>query len=270
MKRLKVGIVGCGVIGSELAKAIDERFSLMAELVALCDVDEAKASKLSGSLKANPRCVSIEELIEASDLVIEAASMDISAEVAHKALSKGKDAMVMSVGGLIGQEGLFDLANQKGTHLYIPSGALCGLDGVKSASIGKITSATLITRKPPDGFRGAPYVVKNNIDLDSIRDETLLFEGSVTEAVKGFPQNVNVAASLSLAGIGPELTRVKIVTSPDFSQNSHELTLVGEFGSLTARTDNLPSPKNPKTSFLAALSAIATLKGILENVRIGT
>ncbi len=270
MGRLKVGIVGCGVIGSELAKAIEDRFSQSAGVVALCDIDEAKASRLSESLAAKPQVRSIDDLVEASVLVIEAASREISAEVAYQALSKGKEVMVMSVGGLIGRQDLFDLANEKGVRLYIPSGALCGLDGVKSASIGRITSCTLTTRKPPDGFRGAPYVVKHKIDLDAIKEETVLFEGTAAEAVEGFPQNINVAASLSLAGIGPELTKVRIVTSPEFKRNSHEVTAEGEFGSLTARTDNVPSPQNPKTSFLACLSAIATLKGILEPVKIGT
>lgn len=270
MERLKVGIVGCGVIGTELAKAIDSRFSQKAAVVALCDLDKERASKLADSLKESPRVLSIEELIAISDLVIEAASKDISAQITHQAISNNKDVMVMSVGGLIGRRDLFDLANEKGVRLYIPSGALCGLDGVKSASIGKIESCTLTTRKPPEGFRGAPYVVKNEIDLDAIKQETVLFEGTAQEAVEGFPQNVNVAASLSLAGIGPELTRVRIITSPEFKRNSHEVIVEGEFGRLTARTDNVPSPKNPKTSFLAALSAIATLKGIIENVKIGT
>lgn len=270
MERLKIGIIGCGVIGTELAKAIDSRFSQKAEVVALCDLDKERASKLADSLKESPRILSIEELIAISDLVIEAASKDISANVAHQAISNDKDVMVMSVGGLIGRRDLFDLANEKKVRLYLPSGALCGLDGVKSASIGKIRSCTLTTRKPPEGFRGAPYVVKNEIDLDAIKQETVLFEGTAQEAVEGFPQNINVAASLSLAGIGPELTRVRIITSPEFKRNSHEVTIEGEFGKLTARTDNLPSPKNPKTSFLACLSAIATLKGIIENVKIGT
>ncbi len=270
MRRLKVGIVGCGVIGTELAKAIEDKLSQGAEVVALCDVDEAKASKVSESLKAKPQVLSIEDLVDTSDLIIEAASKEISAEVAHKALFEGKGVMIMSVGGLIGHQDLFDLANQKGVHIHIPSGALCGLDGVKSASIGKIRSCTLTTYKPPEGFRGAPYVIKHKIDLDAIKEETVLFEGSATEAVEGFPKNINVAASLSLAGIGPELTKVRIVTSPNFERNSHEVTVEGEFGSLTARTDNVPSPQNPRTSFLAVLSAIATLKGILESVRIGT
>ncbi|MEA3329017.1 MAG: aspartate dehydrogenase [Candidatus Omnitrophota bacterium] len=270
MNKIRVGIIGCGVIGSALAKAIEKNFFGLAELTAVNDLDKAKTIKLVSSLTGNPGVLSIEELISASDLVIEAASKDISADTAHKALSKGKNIMVMSVGGLVGREDVLRLADQKSCRLYIPSGALCGLDGVKAASMGGVNSVTLTTRKPPLGLEGAPYVVKSKIDLNAIKQETVLFEGTVLEAVQGFPKNINVAAALSLAGIGPVKTKVKIVTSPEYKSNSHEVKVQGEFGILITKTENLPSPQNPKTSLLAVLSAIAALKQILEHTKIGT
>ena len=270
MKRLKIGIIGCGVIGSALAKAIEERFSNLAELAAVSDLNKAKSRELINSLRNRPKILSIEELIDLTDLVIEAASKDISGDTAYQALSKGKDIMLMSVGGLVGREDILRLANQRFCRLYIPSGALSGLDGVKAASIGKISSVTLTTRKPPAGLEGAPYLLKNKIDLRSIEQETTLFEGTVLEAVQGFPRNINVAAALSLAGIGPNKTKVRIITSPAYKRNSHEVEVQGEFGTLITKTENLPSPRNPKTSFLAVLSAIATLKQILEYTKIGT
>ncbi|MBA7660637.1 L-aspartate dehydrogenase [subsurface metagenome] len=176
----------------------------------------------------------------------------------------------MSVGGLLGNEDLLDLAKKKDCKIYLPSGALAGLDGVKSASVGRIDSITLTTRKPPEGLKGAPYIIRNKIDLDAIIKETVIFEGSANEAVEGFPKNINVSAALSLAGIGAEKTRVRIIADPNLKRNIHEVEVKGEFGRLVSRTENLPSPKNPKTSYLACLSAIATLKGIVSSIKIGT
>lgn len=265
---MKIAIVGCGTIGSKLAKAIEEKLKDRAKLVALYDVDKEKAVLLASSLSKPPPILSPDELIKECDLVIEAASAKVSGELTRKALLANRDVMVMSVGGLV--EGILDLANEKHRHIYIPSGAICGLDGVKGALVGKIFRVTLTTRKPPKGFQGAPYIVDNKIDLSSISEETVLFQGSAREAIRGFPQNINVAVALSFAGIGLDKTQVRIVCSPYFTANSHEVEVEGEFGKLTTKTENVPAPQNPRTSYLAVLSAIATLKGILDYPRIGT
>jgi len=176
----------------------------------------------------------------------------------------------MSTGGLVGREELLQEAEKNNVKLYIPSGAICGVDGLKSASIGNIDSVTLTTRKPPKGLAGAPYLKSKNLDLSDIREETIIFEGSAIDAIGGFPQNVNVSAVLSLAGIGAKKTRVRIVTSPAYTKNVHEIEIIGDFGKITTRTENVPSRTNPKTSALAVFSAIAALKGITSSVRIGT
>lgn len=266
---MKVGIVGCGAIGTELAQAIDKEIEKV-QLVALTDIDEEKAKRLAYSLKRKPEILPLDELIKKSDLIIEAASKDLVSSLARKVIDQGKDIMIMSVGGLLGNEDLFDLAKKKDCKIYLPSGALAGLDGVKSASIGRIDSVTLTTRKPPKGLIGAPYIKKNKIELDTITTEEVIFEGSATEAVEGFPKNINVSAALSLAGIGAEKTRVRIIADPNLKRNIHEVEVKGEFGRLVSRTENLPSPKNPKTSYLACLSAIATLKGIVNSIKVGT
>ncbi len=266
---MKIGIVGCGVIGRELAQAIDREIE-EAQLVALTDINEEKAKELAGSLKEKPEILPLDELIERSDLIIEAASKDVVPSLARKVIDRGKDIMIMSVGGLLGNEDILDLAKEKDCKIYLPSGALAGLDGVKSASIGRIDSVTLTTRKPPEGLKGAPYIKRNKIDLDAITKEKVIFEGSATEAVEGFPQNINVSATLSLAGIGAEKTKVRIIADPNLKRNIHEIEVKGEFGRLISRTENLPSPKNPKTSYLACLSAIATLKGIVSSIKVGT
>jgi aspartate dehydrogenase len=270
MKKMKVGIIGCGTIGSEIARACQARLKDFVDLAGICDLVEEKADLLQKSLKEKAPVLKLDDLFRESDLIVEAAGAGISADVLKKAISGKKDVLIMSIGGLLGNESLLDKAEKAGIKVYLPSGALCGIDGLKSASVGRIDSVTLTTRKPPKGLDGAPYITKNNIELSSIKEETVIFEGTADDAVKGFPQNVNVAAILSLAGLGKANTRVRIVTSPDYTKNIHEVEIKGESGNITTRTENLPSKVNPKTSQLAVFSAIATLEGIVKNVRIGT
>jgi len=258
-RKLKVGIVGCGVIGSLLAKACKRELSKKIELVGLHDIDEKKAKTLKNRLKISTPVLKLKRLIQKSDLVIEAASGKASLAVAKKAISAKRDVMAMSVGGLLNQPGLFQMAERKGCRIYLPSGATCGLDGAKAARIGKIKSATLTTRKPPKG-----------LGLKSLKKDKVIFKGAAMKAVKLFPKNINVSAALSLAGIGPKKTHVKIIASPKVKRNIHEIELVGDFGRIYTRCENVPSRENPKTSMLAALSAIATLRGIVESVKIGT
>lgn len=266
--RLRVGIVGCGAIGKELGRLINSRIPEV-NLTAIADIDKEKAKKLAEILPLHPQILSLEELIDRVDLVIECASSSASAAITEQTLTQGKDILVLSVGGLLGQENLFQLAREKNCRIYLPSGALAGLDGVKAAAAGRIDSVTLTTRKSPAGLKGAPYLLRKGIDLDALTEEKVIFQGSAEEAVKSFPRNINVAATLSLAGIGAIRTRVRIVADPRISRNVHEIEVKGEFGRLISRTENLPSPSNPKTSFLAILSALATLKTIVSPYQIG-
>ena len=266
---VKAGLIGCGTIGGVIADAIIHKFAGSIRLLGVCDIDEEKARKLSGKLKISVSILSREQLIRKCDLIIEAASSSASYEIAKKALEAGKDVMVMSTGGLLGRSDIFELAKERDAKIYLPSGAICGLDGVKSAMAANVKSVILTTRKPPAGLEGAPYIIEKNMDLKSIKKETVIFEGAAEEAVKGFPKNVNVSATLSLCGLGPKDTKVRIVTSPDYKSNIHEIEVEGDFGKLKTRTENVPMPDNPKTSLLAALSAIATLNNIISNNRIG-
>ncbi|MFQ5952709.1 MAG: aspartate dehydrogenase domain-containing protein, partial [Candidatus Omnitrophota bacterium] len=133
-----------------------------------------------------------------------------------------------------------------------------------------IESVTITTRKPPKSIKGAPYLSENNIDVEGIKEETVIFEGNALDAIKGFPKNINVSALLSIAGIGPEKTRVKIVVSPEYTRNTHEIEVKSKAGTIKTRTENVPSPDNPKTSYLAALAAIASLRGYFDSIKIGT
>lgn len=270
MRRIKVGIIGCGVIGSEIAKACVNRFGKKMDLVAVSDIDGKKAAALKKVVKKSLAILPAEALIKRVDLVIEAASAKISPDIVRLAVKYDRDLLVMSVGGLLGREALMRSVLKSSIKLYLPSGAICGIDGVKASRIGNITSATLTTRKPPKGLAGAPYIVKRNIDLSAIKGETVIFDGTALQAVAAFPQNINVAAVLSIAGVGGSKTRVRIVTSPEYDKNVHEVEITGESGKIFTRTENVPSKINPKTSALAFYSAIAALENIVSNIKIGT
>ena len=269
---IKVGIVGCGTIGRELSVACARKFKEEVTLHAIADTDTARARRLQKKLNPRPKILSVDEIVKSCDLVIEAASTAAAYEVAKKALSSGKEVLVMSVGGLLGHEKeIMKLARTHRCCLYLPSGGVVGIDGLKAAGIGKIHRVTLTTRKPPQSYEDAPYVVKRRLNLKNItKEEKLLFEGNAATAVKGFPKNINVSATLSLAGIGAKRTKVRIIASPQMLVNVHEVYVVGDFGSFYTRTENFPSEQNPKTSRLAILSAVATLERILKNVKIGT
>ena len=242
------------------------------DAVPLADQDVERAKALSAELTSRPPVVSVENLLERADLAVEAASQAALPDFVPKALARGRDMLVMSVGGLLGREEWFRQAGEKGCRIYVPSGAIAGLDGIKSASIGRIDSALLTSRKPVAALRGSKYVVEHSIPLDSLKEDTVIFDGLAEDAARAFPATSNVAASLRLAvnPLEPVPVRVRIVAVPGGSENVHEIRVQGEFGRLTVTVENVPSKSNPRTSQLAAFSAIATLKNLTRALRVGT
>ncbi len=259
-----------------IAKAIDAGEAGDIALRSVYDIVRGHAERLASTLSGRPAIVeSADDLLgdEKIQLVIEAASQDAVRQYAVKALCKGKDLMIMSTGALLDDD-LFKeisrIAKEKGKKVYLPSGAIVGLDNIKAAAVRSVEEVTLVTRKPPRSFEGAPLIKRRQIDLSKLDKPLLLFEGSAREAVKLFPKNVNVSASLSLAGIGPDRTKVRIIADPQAENITHEIHVKGEFGEIITRTVNKPFPENPKTSYIAALSAIATLRKISGNIIVGT
>jgi len=259
----KIGIIGCGAMGSQIAGYVSKNLSDKSEIVAVSDIDSGKARELSNSIRPKPLVATIDELINKSDLIIEAASGQVSGDIAEKADSLKKDVLIMSTGGLLKKQHLIEKINSGHSNIHIPSGAICGLDGLKSAMTGSIKSVTLTTRKPLKGLAGSPYLKEKNIDIEKIDKETLIYSGTARDAIKYFPQNINVAVTLSICGLGADRTNVRIFTSPEYTKNVHEIEVEGEFGRLWTKTENLPSRANPKTSELAIFSAIAKLKEML-------
>jgi len=262
---MKVGIIGCGFIGNELAKFIDKNKEF--ELIGLNDIDKNKIKNLNKKLKNNnPKFMDLHTLIKNTDFIIESAHKSVIKKILkNKNLDKkNKKLLIMSTGGLISNLNL--LYKIKNCEILLPSGAICGLDAVKAVA-GKINSLTLTTTKPLKALDGAPYLSKKNIDLKRLKNKKIIFEGSLKDAIAGFPQNINVAATLFLASKFEKI-RVKIIADPKTKFNTHEILAKGSFGEINSVTRNLPS-KNPRTSYLALLSALQMIKNLKNNVKIG-
>ena len=266
---MRIGIVGCGTIGTAVAVACGRRFRGRVRVVAVNDIDPAKAALLARKVRGS-RVMTLERLIAASDLVFEAASAKVSAAVARKALGKGRDVLVMSVGGLLGHvSALSRLAGKKGGRLYVPSGAIAGLDGVRALSFVRWKRLLLRTQKPPQALEGADYLVRRRICLKGLRGPRTVFRGTASQAVRAFPQNINVVAALALAAEGRVVPRVEIVADPRLKKNVHAILAESEGGRITVTCENVPSAANPKTSRLAVLSALAVVQRLVKPLAIG-
>jgi aspartate dehydrogenase len=254
---MKLGIIGCGAIGSDVALAAD-KFSEI-DTIYLNDVDKNVEMNLVKKIPKG-QAVDSSTLLEKSDVIFEAASQEAVKMYAIKVLEQGKDIIIMSIGSLFDDDFRYKLeetARKNHAKLYLPSGAVCGIDGILSASCDTIDKVTLVTTKSPKAL-GKNY-----------KKRTVVFNGTAREAVQKFPKNINVAANLSIAGIGFDKTSVEIVADPVASRNSHKILAHGRFGRLRAEIENMPNPNNPGSSYLASLSAIATLKRILNPIQIG-
>ncbi len=254
---MRLGIIGCGAIGTDIAIYADNMKEI--EKIYIFDIDKKAEKKLEKKI-SKATCKLVKDFLDDVDVVFEAASQKAINDYAEIVLTAGKDLILMSIGGLFDdhfRDKLENIAKQKNCKIYVPSGAICGIDGILSANIDKIDEVTLVTTKSP-------------ISLGKKFDKrTVVFRGSARDAVKEFPQNINVAASLSLAGIGFDKTRVEIVVDPVATRNNHKILAHGSFGRLRAEIENMPNPNNPRSSYMASLSAIATLKRITKPIQIG-
>ncbi len=263
MAKMRVGLVGCGNIGADFCIAL-QKGDIPAEISALTDIEPSKAELLLRSFQLSAKICGLEENAATADFLVECADATAVESVIDAAIKYHKDCLILSIGGLMTKPRLLEEARKHNVRVWLPSGALAGLDGVRAAREGGLHSVTLTTRKPPKGLEGAPYLIENNIRLDDLKEPKVIFEGTALEAVRAFPKNVNVAAALSLAGVGPRQTRVRVIADPRATTNSHEIVAEGAFGRLSAITENLPSPRNAKSSYLASLSGCAELRAAAE------
>ncbi len=267
---MRILVIGAGTIGREIIRECEALDTVEKCYVYDNHPDVTKA--FCGSLEKTEVIENIKPRSPDIDLVVESASQSAVREFGKMALDNDSDLMIMSIGALVDDElrdELFGTAKERGLNIYLPSGALSGLDGVTSSAVTKVQEVTLETRKPPSALKDSKFVRDNAMDLESIKEEKILYSGPATEVVKLFPKNVNVAATLSLSGIGFERTTVKVICDPNAKINSHTIRLKGDSGELLCSSFNAPSPDNPGTSYLASLSAVSTLRKICSGVWIG-
>jgi aspartate dehydrogenase len=268
MARLSIGVVGCGAIGRAILRAADSG-SVDVDIAGVCSRTESSAHEFLDTLVTPAPYLSMGELIKEADLLVEAAGGQVVPELTTAAFAAGKGAMIISVGALIAHPEILDRSRETGCRLLMPSGAIIGLDGIKSASVGHLDHVIMKSRKPPEALDGAPHVVQNNIDVWSIEHEEVIFSGSAREACVGFPANLNVSAAVSFAGVGPDRTKVEMLVIPGLKRNCHDIEVEGEFGLMRLHLENIPG-ENPKTGKLTAMSIIRTLQQEVDPVRLGT
>lgn len=265
---LTVAIAGLGAIGLHLARALDAGVEGLA-LHSVAARDHAKARDTLAGFRNPPPLVSLEALAEA-DIVVEAAPAAIFEPIATAAIARGRIFVPSSVGALLPRMHLVEQARQTGARIIVPTGALLGLDAVRAAAEGAVESVTIETRKPPRGLEGAPYLAQNAIDVLAIATPTRIFRGNAFDAAQGFPANVNVAAALGLAGIGPERTMVEIWADPTVTRNTHTIRVEAAAARLTMTIENVPSEENPRTGRITPLSILACLRGLTSTLKVGS
>jgi aspartate dehydrogenase len=267
-KNLRVAIAGLGPIGKGAAEALDQGIEGLS-LATVSVQNPEKHHNWLGTLKKPPAVLPIEGLSDAADIVIECAPAKLLRSIVAPFVEKGKTAIVLSAGALLENEDLIDIARQNGGQIVVPTGALIGLDAVTAAAVGEIHSVRMVTRKPVQGLAGAPFLVANNIDIETIKEPLKIFDGTAREAAKGFPANLNVAVALSLAGIGPDRTRLEIWADPSLTRNVHRVEVDSDAARFSMSIENIPS-ENPKTGRITALSVIALLRKQSAALRVGT
>ena len=268
MTTYTAGVAGLGAIGVAVARALLDGGIPGITLAAVSARDPATvAARLGG---ADVPAVDFAELAARCDIVIECLPRAQFRAVAEPAIERGRTFIPLSVGALLEEGDLIERARETGARILVPTGALLGLDAVRAAAEGEIESVTMITRKPPNGLVGAPYLIEHDISLDGLTEPLQVFSGSARDGARGFPANVNVAAALSLAGIGPDRTRLEIWADPSVTRNTHRIVVEADSARLTLLIENVPATSNPKTGKITALSAIALLRGMTSTLRVGS
>ena len=265
----RVGIGGLGAIGAWLAERLDQGIPGLV-LAAVSARDADKAGRRMDAFRNPVPVVSLAALAGHADVVVECAPAAHFDDVAEPAIQSGRILVPASVGALLARPNLIERAGETGARILVPTGALLGLDAVRAAAEGEIRSVTMETRKPPAGLAGAPYLAEQGISLDGLTEPLRVFAGSARDGARGFPANVNVAAALSLAGIGAERTRLEIWADPGVTRNTHLIRVDADSARFEMKIENVPTEENPRTGRITAPSILATLRGLVAPLRVGT
>jgi aspartate dehydrogenase len=268
MPDIRVAIGGLGAIGRMLARKLSAGLPGLT-LACAAAGDRAKAQAFLDREGIACPLVSLDEFPAHADIAVECAPAAQIENICRPMLTAGKSVIVLSCGALLPRPELVELAKAHGGRIIVPTGGLLGLDAVTAAAEGEISSVRMVTRKPPAGLKGAPYLERNGISVDGLNEAKLVFSGTAREAAAGFPANVNVVAALSLAGIGPDRTHIDIWADPAVTRNCHDIEVKADSADFKLSIENVPSD-NPKTGRIVALSVLATLRKLGAPLRVGT
>ena len=269
MRTHRIGVAGLGAVGMPVARALAAGIEGL-ELAAVSARGLAKARERMRDVAPGIPVVPAAELAGRADVIVECVPKAAFAEVAAPAIEAGRTLVTVSGAALLVHDDLVRRASETGARIVLATGALLGLDAVRAAAEGEIAEIRMTTRKPPRSLKGAPYLEEHGIHIDDLAEPLRVFEGTAREGAAGFPANVNVAAALGLAGIGPDRTRLEIWADPGLDRNTHEIAVDADSARLTMKIENVPSNENPGTGKITALSVIAALRGLGAPLRVGT
>ena len=273
-KQFRIGIIGCGTIGQYVLDSVMAGKIENANIAVVCGRTDTSKGRARVAQYGIPWVTDFNEMMKSEmDVIIEAASHEAIEQYGVSILQAGIDLIPASLGALVDQALLQSLkvsAEASGSIIHIPSGGIGGLDALQAVVDEAVESVTMTSRKPPVAWKNIPAVDRMNLDLNHMKTPTLLFEGPAGDCVKDFPQNINIAAALSLAGIGFEQTQIRIIADPTVTRNTHEIECKSRAGTFKMVLENVPDPDNPKTTLMACYSVLAALKNLRSYYRVGT
>lgn len=273
-KKRRVGLIGAGTIGGFVLDNVMAGKVDNAEIVVVCGRSEHSKGRDKVAEYGLPWITDAEELFNYDlDAVVEVASQEALEAIGEKILRAGIDLVPLSLGAFVDGnllERLIAAATEGGSILHVASGGIGSLDALQAAVIFGVDKVTMTTRKPPEAWKNIPYVDAMKLDLDNMKEPYLLYEGPARDCVKIFPQNINIAAALSMAGIGFEKTIIRIFADPNVEYNTHEIYVEGKAGKYRITFENVPVASNPKTTYQACLSILASLKKLRNPFHMGT
>lgn len=270
LKNTTVAIAGLGAIGFSVARSLDQGKIPGFELIAVSSRDIEKARQTVSTFDTIPPVRQTPADLVEADIIIEAAPAAAFLEIARPAVAAGRTLIACSGGALMRNMELVEQAQRSAARIIVPTGAIIGLDAVRAAAQGTIHSAVIETRKAPKGWVGAPHLIAHEVQLEDLSEPLCIFEGNALDAAVGFPANVNVAAALAMAGIGPEKTQVRLFADPGVQRNTHHISVDSDIARFSMTIEGIPNPENPRTGLLTPLSVIACLRSLRDTLRIGS
>ena len=267
---MKIGIAGIGAIGLNVALYLDRQEIPGFQLAGFSARSKDRAAQFNDMLSLPIKHYGFAELAQNCDIIIECLPPQLFKKIAIPVLKAGKILIALSASQLLKYDDLIDLAEEYGGQIIVPSGAMLGLDALKAVMVGELQSVKIETRKPIAGLINSPYFIKKGIDSATIDEPKLILSGSVSTIAKEFPANVNVAAALSLAGLGADRTQMEIWADPTLKRNMHTVHVVSDSSDFTMSIQNRPSDENPSTGKITPQSVIALLRNMSATLKVGT